>query len=401
VAANTYGRQVVEALTNKSGGSVAAGDVVIVDTTNNDAFTTTTSASFGGVIGIAQETIANNAVGRVLMAGYAALVNVPASVTRGHYLFTHTVAKQATGSASRAVGAFGQFLTGGTTPDAHLFGITDPSVTGLTDPMTTRGDVIIRNASNVTARLGRGSAGQVLTSDGTDVAYATPAGGADLVQTYSGGGSVYIPGLRGSPDVKPASPNAADDEFETLTGWTTLGTLGTSNVSDFPSHWHGKKTTAGVEVNGLYKAVPATPFTITIKITGMDLKAGFPSVGIMLLDSTPTAIREFSYNYASGTTIEVSLRRYASRTSFTSSVDAVISTQNLVFLGSTTVYLKLLVTSSSSVTFSYSFNGLIWLTPATLNAISPTITPAYMGICLCDPIGVGTTEAAIDYFRVT
>ncbi len=46
---------------------------------------------------------------------------------------------------------------------------------GLTDPMTTRGDIIVRNASNVTARLARGSASQVLTSDGTDVAWATPA----------------------------------------------------------------------------------------------------------------------------------------------------------------------------------------------------------------------------------
>jgi hypothetical protein len=44
---------------------------------------------------------------------------------------------------------------------------------GLADPMTTRGDIIIRNASNATARLGRGSAGQVFTSDGTDVAWAS------------------------------------------------------------------------------------------------------------------------------------------------------------------------------------------------------------------------------------
>jgi hypothetical protein len=50
-------------------------------------------------------------------------------------------------------------------------------VGGLSDPMTTRGDVIIRNASNVTARLARGSASQVLTSDGTDVAWATPSAG--------------------------------------------------------------------------------------------------------------------------------------------------------------------------------------------------------------------------------
>src|SRR5690349_5780945 len=124
--ANIYGRQVVLAVTNKSGGLVIAGDVVIFDTSNNDAFTTTTSGAFTGMLGIAQETIANNASGRVLVAGYAALVNVNASVTRGHYGKTHTVVKQATDAgASRVVGAFCQFLTGGTTPDAVLFGFPD------------------------------------------------------------------------------------------------------------------------------------------------------------------------------------------------------------------------------------------------------------------------------------
>ncbi len=53
---------------------------------------------------------------------------------------------------------------------------TPVSSSGLSDPMTTRGDLIIRNASNVTARLGRGSANQVLTSDGTDIAWATGGG---------------------------------------------------------------------------------------------------------------------------------------------------------------------------------------------------------------------------------
>jgi hypothetical protein len=120
--ANTYGRQVVVPLTNKSGGAVAAGDVVIVDTSNNEAFTTTTSGAYTGGIGIAQETIANNAIGRVLVEGYAALVNTSASVTRGNYGKTHTVAKQAVDAgASRVAGAFCQFLTGGTTPTARIF----------------------------------------------------------------------------------------------------------------------------------------------------------------------------------------------------------------------------------------------------------------------------------------
>src|SRR4051794_35831461 len=92
---NTYGRQVVVPLTNKSGGGVIAGDVVVIDTTNNDAFTTSTAGAFTGLIGVAQETIASNAMGRVLTAGYAALVNVNASVTRGNFGKTHTVVKQA------------------------------------------------------------------------------------------------------------------------------------------------------------------------------------------------------------------------------------------------------------------------------------------------------------------
>ena len=43
--------------------------------------------------------------------------------------------------------------------------------TGLTDPMTTRGDIIIRNAANATARLGVGTSGQALVSDGTDISW--------------------------------------------------------------------------------------------------------------------------------------------------------------------------------------------------------------------------------------
>lgn len=48
---------------------------------------------------------------------------------------------------------------------------------GLSDPMTTVGDIIIRNGSNVTARLAIGSVGQVLTNVGGAVAWATPSSG--------------------------------------------------------------------------------------------------------------------------------------------------------------------------------------------------------------------------------
>lgn len=50
---------------------------------------------------------------------------------------------------------------------------------GMADPMTTRGDVIVRNASNVTDRLATGAAGSVLVG-GTDPAWETRT-----VQTYT------------------------------------------------------------------------------------------------------------------------------------------------------------------------------------------------------------------------
>ena len=53
--------------------------------------------------------------------------------------------------------------------------------TGFTDPMTTRGDIIYRNASNVTSRLGIGGAGTFLSSDGTDVSWQTPSGSGDML----------------------------------------------------------------------------------------------------------------------------------------------------------------------------------------------------------------------------
>jgi hypothetical protein len=196
---NPFGRNTVIALTNKSGGSVAAGDFVYIDTTNNDSFTTGTTSAYTKGIGIAQQTIASNAVGLVLIDGYAALVNVNASVTRGNFLKSHTVVKQGTDAgASRIAGTCGMFLTGGTTPDAIIWQPDLGAGSGLSDPMTTRGDVIVRDSSNTTARLGRGAANTVLTSDGTDLSYALP-GMVQLAQQVRGtDGTITFSSISGS-----------------------------------------------------------------------------------------------------------------------------------------------------------------------------------------------------------
>jgi hypothetical protein len=73
------------------------------------------------------------------------------------------------------------------------------SASGFSDPMTTRGDIIIRNASNVTARLGIGTANYVLKSDGTDIAWAVSTAGvsvftglSDVPASYAGSANKYV-----------------------------------------------------------------------------------------------------------------------------------------------------------------------------------------------------------------
>jgi hypothetical protein len=180
---STLGRVLVDVVTNKSGGELVKGDVVIVDTSNDHAITTTTTGASTAVIGVVMEWIDINGSGRVQFAGYAGLVNVPASVTRGHYLQTHTVAKQATGNATRRAGSFGQFLTGGATPTAYLFGATDTS--------TFHG---VRAVQSANSNLTNGSLAYV-AFDGTDDydtdAYHDPASSNTRLTVPTGLGGYY------------------------------------------------------------------------------------------------------------------------------------------------------------------------------------------------------------------
>jgi len=82
--------------------------------------------------------------------------------------------------ATVGVGTAAQVLTSNGPGTAPTF---QANPAGFADPMTTRGDIIIRNASNVTDRLAIGANTFVLTSDGTDIAWAAAGAGSQTPWT--------------------------------------------------------------------------------------------------------------------------------------------------------------------------------------------------------------------------
>lgn len=190
------GRQNVLRLTNKSGGGLVEGDVVIISSGTAAAVTTTTTAGLNtDVIGVALETIASDAVGRVCITGYVPKINLSGAASLGDTFATHTVAKQAAPSATRGVGSFGEVLGTGSTPAALLWGLPDPSGAGgvASDAIwDAAGDIVQGTGANAGARLAIGTAYQTLrvNSGATALEYVT--GGRVLIseQTPTGTGTV-------------------------------------------------------------------------------------------------------------------------------------------------------------------------------------------------------------------
>lgn len=101
------------------------------------------------------------------------------------------------------------------------------TISALADPMTTRGDIIVRNAANATARLAVGAANSVLGSDGTDVAWAGATGTGDVVRATSP--ALVTPNLG-----TPSAGTLTNCTFPTLnqnTSGTAAGLSGTPSIT--------------------------------------------------------------------------------------------------------------------------------------------------------------------------
>ena len=255
--------------------------------------------------------------------------------------------------------------------------VTTFSGSGFSDPMTTRGDIIIRNASNVTARLGRGSANQVLTSDGTDIAWQTPA---------SGGGTDPIADVFGTPDT------AYEFASSSLTGLTALNTPVAEDANTtVPDHYYIGDNTSTTKWFGRYQSIPSYPFTAMTKITDFNAKANYNSVGIFLSVSTPGKMIVLELAYATGTrgpTVEL----FTNPTTYSSTV---VTSQPQVI--DPPYYLAVVATSTSNTTWYLSMGGYVWT--RVLSAYDPSMTIGSVGLCF-KAENSGGAAAAFDWFRI-
>jgi hypothetical protein len=215
---------------------------------------------------------------------------------------------------------------------------------------------------------------------------------SDVVQVSSGMGSVTIPGLKGSPDAVPGSPSSYDDEFEALSGWTTLGTLAVSNVTDFASNWHGQQSVLASRVDGIYKAAPSTPFTVTTKLTGFRFGDSYQCQGPMITATSPGALFTFVILYNAG-----AVQLWTFQWSNNTTIGTQTNVFNPTFLPGT-LYMRMVVNSGTNVDVAHSFDGLFWRTDAT--GLASGLTPANAGLC----VGRGLAQAAevaCDWIRFT
>jgi len=103
---------------------------------------------------------------------------------------------------------------------------------GFSDPMTTRGDVIIRNSSNVTDRLGVGTTGQYITTDGTDISWGDlTTGDMSTATFYDTTGGQALTTSYATINIDTTETNNDATAFTLATDQVTIGTTGYYSIS--------------------------------------------------------------------------------------------------------------------------------------------------------------------------
>jgi hypothetical protein len=180
-------------LSGNTFGGTSAGDVVTIDDTQ-----TLTNKTID-----ADNNTLSNIDNNEIKAAAGILVNKLEALTASRALVTD-------GSG------FNSVSTVTSTELGYVSGVTSAIQTQINakqaDLITTRGDVLYGNASNIAARLALGAVGTVLTSDGTDVSWASPAGTGDVTSAANMTDNTLIKGDGGAKGVQDSGILLDDDD---------------------------------------------------------------------------------------------------------------------------------------------------------------------------------------------
>jgi len=204
-----------------------------------------------------------------------------------------------------------------------------------------------------------------------------------VVAVGAGGSSLW------SPDDIPASPHASDQEFNaTLSGWSTLGSLDTSEANVIPSQYHISKTTSGNQYDGIYRACPSVPFTMTMRLRDFTAWTLYQSIGLILLDAGPAKLYTFGSFFNNN--IQYSYMKANVGGTRGTYVDTPL-------YGQYRNYIRMVVTDGAHVANQISRDGLQWQTVHT-GIDSGLATPAYFGVYVHGYSAVDV-EGYVDWIR--
>lgn len=231
-----------------------------------------------------------------------------------------------------------------------------------------------------------------------DITDAGAGGGASTADPFIIGkgtaadlsAAIQIPGLSSHPDKKAAGGD--DDEFDALSGWTTLGSLDTSNVTDYASLYHIKKNSSGTQVDGIYKAKSGA-FTMTAKMNDYLFKQNYQTPGIMIGEASPGKLVTWGPQYSLN---GLELNPWTNRTTRGTQQDFSYAPFGSNNAG--TLYLQIVAHSDSDVDFNVSLTGYFF--NMLKSAYNPGFTIGSVGICVIGFAAV-PCEALFDWVRFT
>jgi hypothetical protein len=247
-----------------------------------------------------------------------------------------------------------------------------------------------------------GPEGTAATIEAGTITVAAPGTPASVTNSGSSSEATFdfvLPAYSEYADVPPSSPNAKDDEFtsaDTLPGgasakwsWVNQGSA-TATISDANKLVLLAPVGAGVSNRCLQSTVPATPFTVTSKVTNASNLVNSNKAGIYIGDGT----KQVGLCVGSNSAWQNLVINFASVTAFSS-----ISASNTCVRD--TFYFRIIVTVGL-ITYQISWDGTTFKTvssgpPTAFLSTAPTVFGMFSS-------SENTTEATtglFDWIRIT